>query len=46
MRRFWGRVEGIAASKVDDPIKEVGVLEEKKLGTRNTWKIRKKISEN
>lgn len=42
MRRFWGRVEGIEASKVDDPIKEVGFLEEKKLEIRNTWKIRKK----
>lgn len=43
MRRFWGRVEGIEASKVDDPTKEVGFLEEKKLEIRNTWKIRKKI---
>lgn len=40
-----GRVEGIEASKVDDPIKELGVLEEKKLGIRKTWKIKKK-SEN
>lgn len=41
-----GRVEEIEASKVDDPIKELGVLEEKKLGIRKTWKIKKKMSEN